>query len=89
MQKITPCFWFNNQADEAVAYYLSIFNDSSIKETSHYTDEGPGQKGTTLAITFQLNGQEFMAINGGPEYQFTPALSLYVSCEDQGQVDYY
>ena len=89
MQKIVPCFWFDNQAEEAVKFYTSLIKYSKVDEISYYGDEGYGQKGNVLAIKFQLSGQDFMAINGGPEFKFTPALSLYVNCEGQEEVDYY
>jgi predicted 3-demethylubiquinone-9 3-methyltransferase (glyoxalase superfamily) len=89
MQKISPCLWFDNQAEEAVGFYTSVFKNSKIDKVSYYGDAGPGMKGTVLTITFQLNGQEFMALNGGPEYKFTPALSLFVNCKDQEEVDYF
>jgi len=89
MQKILPCLWFNNQAEEAVQFYTSMFKKSKIDKVSYYGDEGHGMKGTVLTITFQINGQEFMALNGGPEYKFTPALSLFVNCDDQEEVDYF
>ena len=89
MKKIVPCLWFNNQAEEAARFYTTIFQNSKIDNISYYGDSGPGIKGTVLTITFQLNGQEIMALNGGPEYKFTPAISLFVNCENQGEVDYY
>ena len=89
MQKISPCLWFDNQAEEAAKFYTSIFKNSKIEKVSYYGDEGPRMKRSVLTVTFQLNGQEFMALNGGPEFKFTPALSLFVNCEDQEEVDYY
>jgi predicted 3-demethylubiquinone-9 3-methyltransferase (glyoxalase superfamily) len=89
MQKIMPCLWFNNQAEEAARFYTSIFKNSKLNQISYYGDAGPGTKGTVLTITFQLNGQEIMALNGGPEYKFTPAISMFVNCEDQEEVDDY
>ncbi len=89
MKKIVPCLWFNNQAEEATRFYTSIFKNSTIDNISYYGDSGPGIKGTVLTTTFQLNGQEIMALNGGPEYKFTPAISLFVNCENQEEVDYY
>ena len=89
MQKILPCLWFDNQAEEAVMFYTAIFKNSKIDKVSYYGDEGPGNKGSVLTMTFQINGQEFMALNGGPEYKFTPAMSLFVNCEDQEEVDYF
>jgi predicted 3-demethylubiquinone-9 3-methyltransferase (glyoxalase superfamily) len=89
MQKILPCLWYDNQADEAARFYTSIFENSKIEGTSYNNNEGPGQKGSVLTITFQLNGQEMMALNGGPAHKFTPAMSLFVNCENQEEVDYY
>jgi predicted 3-demethylubiquinone-9 3-methyltransferase (glyoxalase superfamily) len=89
MQKISLCLWFDNQAEEAVKFYTSIFKNSKIDKVSYYGDEGPGKKGSVLIVTFHLNGQEFMALNGGPEFKFTPALSLYVNCDTQEDVDYF
>ena len=89
MQKILPCLWFDNQAEEAVMFYTAIFKNSKIDKVSYYGDEGPGNKGSVLTMTFQINGQEFMALNGGPEYKFTPAMSLFVNCVDQEEVDYF
>jgi predicted 3-demethylubiquinone-9 3-methyltransferase (glyoxalase superfamily) len=89
MQKIIPCLWFNNQAEEAARFYTSIFKNSKLDKISNFGDAGPGPEGSVLTITFQLNGQEIMALNGGPEFNFTPAISLFVNCEDQQEVDYY
>jgi predicted 3-demethylubiquinone-9 3-methyltransferase (glyoxalase superfamily) len=88
MQKISPCLWFDNQAEEVVNSYTSTYKNSKIDKVSYYGDEGPGMKGTVMTISLQLNGQEFMALNGGPEFKFTPALSLFVKCEGQEEVDY-
>lgn len=87
MQKITPFMWFNDQAEEAVNFYTSIFKNSRIESISRYGEVGPGQKGTVMSATFQLNGEEFMALNGGPEFKFTPAISFFVNCETQQEVD--
>jgi predicted 3-demethylubiquinone-9 3-methyltransferase (glyoxalase superfamily) len=89
MQKITPCLWFDNQAEEAANLYTSIFKNSKILSVSRYGDEGPGKKGTAMMVVFQIGGQEFQALNGGPEYKFTPALSLSVDCKTQEEVDEY
>ena len=88
MQKITPFLWFDDQAEEAVNYYTSIFKNSKILSVSRYGEAGPGVKGTVMTATFQLEGQEFMALNGGPTFKFTEAISFYVSCETQEEVDY-
>lgn len=88
-QKITPFLWFDNQAEEAINFYTSVFKDSHIGQLSHYGDTGPGEKGKLMTGTFTLAGQEFMALNGGPMFRFTEAISLYVDCEDQEEVDYF
>ena len=87
MQKITPFLWFNNNAEEAMNFYVSIFKNSKVGTVSRYGDAGPGPKGTVMSATFQLEGQEFMALNGGPLFSFTPAISLFVNCETQEEVD--
>ena len=87
MQKITTFLWFDNQAEEAMNFYCSIFKDSKILSVSRYGEAGPGPKGQVMTGTFQLNGQEFMALNGGPEFKFTEAISLFVNCETQQEVD--
>ena len=87
MQKITPCLWFNGNAEEAVDFYLSVFRNSRIVDTLRYGDAGPGPKGDVLLLRFELEGQEFSALNGGPQFTFTPAISLYFDCEDQQEVD--
>jgi len=89
MQKITTFLWFENQAEEAANFYCSIFKNSKITGMSRSGDEGPGPKGSPLVVTFELNGQEFMALNGGPEFKFTEAISLLVHCENQEEVDHY
>jgi predicted 3-demethylubiquinone-9 3-methyltransferase (glyoxalase superfamily) len=89
MQKIAPCLWFDGNAEEAAKFYTSVFPASRIATTLHYTDAGPGPEGGILAITFEIEGQEFMALNGGPQYQFTPAISLCVHCDSQEEVDRY
>lgn len=87
MQKITPFLWFDDQAEEAVNLYISIFKNSKILDISRYGDAGPKPKGTVMTISFELEGQEFMALNGGPEFHFTEAISLFVNCETQAEVD--
>lgn len=89
MQKITPFLWFDNNAEEAVQFYTSIFKDSKVLGTSRYTEAGPGPKGTVMTMRFQLNGQEFIAINGGPHFKFTEAISFVVNCETQKEIDEY
>ncbi|CAD6521753.1 VOC family protein [Paraburkholderia metrosideri] len=89
MQKIAPCLWFDGNAEEAAHFYTSVFADSRIATVMHYTDAGPGPEGKVLAITFEIEGQEFMALNGGPQFPFTPAISLFVHCSSQQEVDRY
>jgi predicted 3-demethylubiquinone-9 3-methyltransferase (glyoxalase superfamily) len=86
-QKITPCLWFNFNAEEAVAHYLSIFRQSRIVSTARYGDAGPGPKGAVMTLLFEIEGQRFLALNGGPQFAFTPAISLVVDCADQAEVD--
>ncbi|HRJ43425.1 MAG: VOC family protein [Caldilineaceae bacterium] len=86
-QKITPYLWFNDNAEEAVNFYLSIFADSKILNLSRYPDEVPDLGGKAMNIAFQLEGQKFIALNGGPMFQFTEAISLFVGCETQEEVD--
>ena len=87
MQKIRPFLWFDDKAEEAVRFYTSIFKNSEIGSISRYGEEGPGPKGTVMSATFQLEGQEFMALNGGPQFTFSPAISFFVNCETQEEVD--
>ena len=87
MQKITPFLWFDGKAEEAMRFYVSIFKNSKIGSITRYGDAGPGPKGTVMVVTFQLDGQEFIALNGGPQFTFSPAISLVVNCETQGEVD--
>ena len=87
MQKITPFMWFDDQAEAAMNFYVSIFKSSKIVSISRYGEAGPGPKGTVMAGTFQLDGQEFMALNGGPHFTFSPAISFFVNCETQTEVD--
>lgn len=89
MQKITNCLWFDTQAEEAVRFYTSIFKNSKILETARYTEAGPGQPGSVMTIRFQIEGQEFLALNGGPDFKFNEAVSFIVNCQDQAEVDYY
>jgi predicted 3-demethylubiquinone-9 3-methyltransferase (glyoxalase superfamily) len=86
-QKITPFLWFDGQAEEAMQFYVSIFKNSKIGNVSRYGDGGPGASGTVMSATFQLDGQEFMALNGGPQFPFNEAISFFVSCETQPEVD--
>ena len=86
-QKITPFLWFNDNAEEAMNFYTSIFKDSKIVTVTRYGKAGPGPEGTVMSATFQLEGQEFYALNGGPQFSFTPAISFFVNCETQQEVD--
>jgi predicted 3-demethylubiquinone-9 3-methyltransferase (glyoxalase superfamily) len=88
MQKIMPFLWFDGKAEEAANFYVSIFKNSKINHVSRYGDAGPGPKGSVMIVTFQMEGQSFTALNGGPQYKFTPAISLFVNCEDQAEVDH-
>lgn len=89
MQKITPCLWFNFNAEEAVNHYLSIFKSGEILEVSRFGDAVPEQEGKVLSMRFVLEGQEFMALNAGPQFPFTEAISLFVDCDSQAEVDHY
>ncbi|HEX6194340.1 MAG TPA: VOC family protein [Jiangellaceae bacterium] len=89
MQKITTHLWFDDQALEAAEFYTSVFKNSKVLEVSHYGEGAPRPAGTVLTVTFELDGQRFIALNGGPEFTFTEAISLYVDCADQAEVDYY
>lgn len=88
-QKITPFLWLDNQAEEAMNFYLSVFKHSRALQVARYGDAGPGPKGTVMTCSFELNGQEFAAINGGPHYKITPAISFVIDCATQDEVDYY
>jgi len=88
-QKITTFLWFDNNAEEAVNFYVSIFKNSRVLATTRYGEIGPGPKGTVMTIAFQLDGQEFTALNGGPQFKFTEAVSLVVHCNTQEEVDYF
>jgi len=87
MQKISPFLWFDDKAEEAVDFYASVFKNSKILNISRYGDAGPGPKGAVMSVTFELNGQEFMALNGGPLFKFSEAISFFVHCETQQEVD--
>ena len=87
MQKITPFLWSNGQAEEAMNFYISIFKNSKVLHVSRYGEGGPGPKGTVMSAKFQLEGQSFFALNGGPQYAFTPAISFFVDCVTQPEVD--
>jgi predicted 3-demethylubiquinone-9 3-methyltransferase (glyoxalase superfamily) len=87
MQKITPFLWFDGNAEEAMNLYISIFPNSKVLSVTRYGDAGPGPKGTVMSATFELDGQVFYALNGGPQFKFTPAISFFVNCETQAEVD--
>ena len=87
MQKITPFLWYDDKAEEAMNFYVSIFKNSKVLTVARYGEAGPGPKGTVMTAKFQLDGQEFVALNGGPHFKFTEAISFVVSCETQEEVD--
>ncbi len=87
MQKITPFLWFDGKAEEAMALYLSVFRNAKVVSVTRYGEAGPGPKGTVMAATFELDGQEFIALNGGPQFTFSPAVSFLVKCETQQEID--
>jgi len=87
MQKITPFLWFDTNAEEAVNFYCSVFSDSKITDVTRYGDPGPGPKGSVMTISYELNGQKFTAINGGPYFKFTEAISFVVWCDTQEEID--
>lgn len=87
MPSITPHLWFDTQAEEAAKFYVSIFENSRITGVSHYTEAGPMPAGTVLTVTFELDGQRFVALNGGPEFKFNPSISLMVHCDSQNEID--
>ena|SRR5215471_1070764 len=89
MQKITPMLWFDFQAEDAAKFYVSIFPKSKILKTARYGDGGPGPKGSVMTVEFELDGQRMIALNGGPVYKLTEAISLVVDCKDQKEVDHY
>jgi predicted 3-demethylubiquinone-9 3-methyltransferase (glyoxalase superfamily) len=87
MQKITPFLWFDNNAEEAMNFYVSVFKNSKVISVARYGDAGPGPKGSVMTANFLLDGQEFVALNGGPQFKFTEAISFVVNCETQQEVD--
>lgn len=89
MQKITPFLWFDTQAEEAAKFYTSIFPNSKIVTVARYGEAGPGPKGSVMTVVFELDGQQIIALNGGPHFKFTEAISLSVDCKDQAEVDHY
>jgi predicted 3-demethylubiquinone-9 3-methyltransferase (glyoxalase superfamily) len=88
-QKITPFLWFNDQAEEAANFYATIFKNSKITKVSRYGEAGPGPKGSVMTVAFELEGQEFIALNGGPHFQFTEAISFVVNCDTQEEIDQF
>jgi len=89
MQKITPFLWFDGKAEEAMNFYTSIFKNAKIGSITRYGEAGPGPKGSVMSATFELEGQQFFALNGGPQFKFTPAISFFVNCTTQEEVDRY
>jgi predicted 3-demethylubiquinone-9 3-methyltransferase (glyoxalase superfamily) len=89
IQRITPFLWFDDEAEEAAKFYVSIFRNSKIVKVTHYGDAGPGSKDTVMTVLFQLDGEEFIALNGGPQFKFTEAVSFCVNCRTQPEVDSY
>ncbi|MFF4950510.1 VOC family protein [Streptomyces chattanoogensis] len=89
MPQITPNLWFDTQSVEAAEFYCSVFPNSKIKNISYYTEAGPRPAGTVLTVDFSLDGQDYVAINGGPEFTFSEAISLMITCKDQEEIDYY
>ncbi len=88
-QKIIPNLWFDTEAEEAAEFYVSVFDDARIVNVTHYTDAGPREAGMVMTVEFELDGQRFVGINGGPEFKFDEAVSLQISCKDQAEVDYF
>jgi predicted 3-demethylubiquinone-9 3-methyltransferase (glyoxalase superfamily) len=89
MQKITPFLWFDGKAEEAARFYVSVFKNSKILSVTRYGEAGPGPQGSVMTVAFELDGEKFVALNGGPNYTFSPAVSFVVNCETQQEVDHY
>lgn len=89
MQKISPFLWFDNQAEEAANFYVSVFENSKVKKITRYGETGPGPNGSVMTVEFQLDGQDFIALNGGPHFKFTEAISFSVDCGTQEEVDHF
>ena len=87
MDQITPCLWFDTEGEDAASFYTSVFPDSKVVDVAHYGEAGPRPAGTVMAVSFELNGQKFVALNGGPEFKFSEAISFQVACDDQDEVD--
>jgi predicted 3-demethylubiquinone-9 3-methyltransferase (glyoxalase superfamily) len=88
-QALTTCLWFDTQGEEAARFYLGIFPDSRLGRIGRYTDAGPGPAGSVMVVEFELNGQKFIALNGGPQFTFNESISFQIPCADQDEVDYY
>jgi predicted 3-demethylubiquinone-9 3-methyltransferase (glyoxalase superfamily) len=88
-QRISPNLWFDNEAEDAAQFYTSVFENSRIVNTTHYTEAGPREAGTVMTVEFELDGQRFVAINGGPQFTFDEAVSFEITCETQDEIDYY
>jgi len=86
---LTTCLWFNFNAEDAVAHYLTVFKTARVTATARYGEQGPGPAGAVMTMAFEIDGQPFLALNGGPQFPFTPAISLIVQCDDQAEIDYY
>ncbi len=89
MGKLTPFLWFDGRAEEAANFYVSVFENAKINSVSRYGEDSPGDAGTVMTVSFELEGQEFIALNGGPEYTFTPAVSFSIDCKTQAEVDHF
>ena len=89
MKKITPCLWFDTEGEEAATFYTSVFPNSRITEIARYGSAGPREEGTVMTVSFELDGHEFVALNGGPDFTFNEAISFQIDCEDQDEVDRY
>ncbi|HEY0677263.1 MAG TPA: VOC family protein [Chitinophagaceae bacterium] len=89
MQKITPFLWFNNEAEEAVKFYTSVFKNSKLGKVARYGKDGPGPEGSVMTASFELDGQEFIALNGGPHFKFSEAISFVINCKNQDEIDEY
>ena len=85
----TPCLWFDTQGEDAATFYCSVFPNSRILRTTHYGPNTPGREGSVMTVDFELNGQKYVALNGGPEFTFSEAISFYIECADQAEIDYY
>jgi predicted 3-demethylubiquinone-9 3-methyltransferase (glyoxalase superfamily) len=89
MNKISPCLWFDGNAEEAANFYLGVFPSARIKEIMRHTESSPGPAGSVLAVLFELEGEDFMALNGNSDFKFTPAVSMFIKCETQAEIDHY